>query len=221
MPVGEKPNILVVDDEPQITRVLKTALSSRGYAIRTASDGDDALQVMKLWTPDLVITDLRMPNMDGVELCRYLRAKSGIPILVLSVRNEERIKIDALDAGADDYITKPFSIDELLARVRAALRRASAAQQPESQLIEAGDFRIEHDLAPSAGRRAVPSCADVRRRRSRAAQAPALGVGSATHFRARRMLTPAAAAAAVNVHAGSTTRRTSSRRPCQLRAALA
>jgi len=130
MPPGEKPNILVVDDESQITRVLKTALSSRGYAIRTASDGDDALQVMKSWTPDLVITDLRMPNMDGVELCRYLRAKSGIPILVLSVRNEERIKIEALDAGADDYITKPFSIDELLARVRAALRRASAAQQP-------------------------------------------------------------------------------------------
>ena len=143
MPAAEKPNILVVDDEPQITRVLKTALSSRGYAIRTASDGDDALQVMKSWTPDLVITDLRMPNMDGVELCRYLRAKSGIPILVLSVRNEERIKIEALDAGADDYITKPFSIDELLARVRAALRRASAAQQPESQLIEAGDFRID------------------------------------------------------------------------------
>jgi len=143
MPAGEKPNILVVDDESQITRVLKTALSSRGYAIRTASDGDDALQVMKSWTPDLVITDLRMPNMDGVELCRYLRAKSGIPILVLSVRNEERIKIEALDAGADDYITKPFSIDELLARVRAALRRASAAQQPESQLIEEGDFRID------------------------------------------------------------------------------
>jgi two-component system, OmpR family, KDP operon response regulator KdpE len=143
MPAGEKTNILVVDDEPQITRVLKTALSSRGYAIRTASDGDDALQVMKSWAPDLVITDLRMPNMDGVELCRHLRAKSGIPILVLSVRNEERIKIEALDAGADDYITKPFSIDELLARVRAALRRASAAQQPESQLIETGDFRID------------------------------------------------------------------------------
>jgi two-component system KDP operon response regulator KdpE len=143
MPAGEKTNILVVDDEPQITRVLKTALSSRGYAIRTASDGDDALQVMKSWAPDLVITDLRMPNMDGVELCRHLRAKSGIPILVLSVRNEERIKIEALDAGADDYITKPFSIDELLARVRAALRRASAAQQLESQLIETGDFRID------------------------------------------------------------------------------
>ena len=143
MPAGEKANILIVDDEPQITRVLKTALSSRGYAIRTASDGDDAVQVMKSWSPDLVITDLRMPNMDGVELCRYLRAKSGIPILVLSVRNEERVKIEALDAGADDYITKPFSIDEMLARVRAALRRASAAQQPESHLIETGNFRID------------------------------------------------------------------------------
>src|SRR6266496_2890063 len=91
--VGEKPKILVVDDEAQIARVLKTTLSARGYSVRTASDGDDAVQVMKAWTPDLVITDLRMPNMDGVELCRHLRAKSGIPIIVLSVRNEERTKV--------------------------------------------------------------------------------------------------------------------------------
>jgi len=141
--VGEKPKILVVDDEPQITRVLKTTLSSHGYAIRTASDGDDALQVMKSWTPDLIMTDLRMPNMNGVELCRYLRAKSGIPIIVLSVRNEERAKVEALDAGADDYVTKPFSVDELLARVRAALRRVSTSQQPESDVIEVGHFRID------------------------------------------------------------------------------
>jgi two-component system, OmpR family, KDP operon response regulator KdpE len=140
---GEKPKILVVDDEPQIARVLKTTLSARGYSVRTASDGDDALQVMKSWTPDLVITDLRMPNMDGVELCRNLRAKSGIPIIVLSVRNEERTKVEALDAGADDYVTKPFSVDELLARVRAALRRVSAAPQPESDVIEVGHFRID------------------------------------------------------------------------------
>jgi two-component system, OmpR family, KDP operon response regulator KdpE len=140
---GEKPKILVVDDEPQIARVLKTTLSARGYSVRTASDGDDALHVMKAWTPDLVITDLRMPNMDGVELCRHLRAKSGIPIIVLSVRNEERTKVEALDAGADDYVTKPFSVDELLARVRAALRRVSAAQQPESDVIEVGHFRID------------------------------------------------------------------------------
>ena len=143
MATAEKANILVVDDEPQITRVLKTTLSSRGYSIRTAIDGDDALLVMKSWTPDLVITDLRMPNMTGVELCRHVRAKSSIPIIVLSVRNEERTKIEALDAGADDYVTKPFSIDELLARVRAALRRATTAQQPESELIEIGDFRID------------------------------------------------------------------------------
>jgi len=141
--VGEKPKILVVDDEPQITRVLKTTLSSHGYAIRTASDGDDALQVMKSWTPDLIMTDLRMPNMNGVELCRYLRAKSGIPIIVLSVKNEERTKVEALDAGADDYITKPFSVDELLARVRAALRRVSTSQQPESDIVEVGHFRID------------------------------------------------------------------------------
>jgi len=143
MVVGEKPKILVVDDEPQIARVLKTTLTARGYAIRTTSDGDDALQMIKSWTPDLVITDLRMPNMDGVELCRQLRARSGIPIIVLSVRNEERTKIEALDAGADDYVTKPFSVNELLARVRAALRRVAGTQPPEPDVIEVGHFRID------------------------------------------------------------------------------
>lgn len=138
-----KGNILVVDDEPQITRVLKTTLSSQGYGVRTASDGDEAIQMMRDWTPDLVITDLRMPNLGGLELCRQIRAKSRIPIIVLSVKGEERIKVEALDAGADDYVTKPFGVHELLARVRAALRRAAAPEQPESPLIEAGDFRID------------------------------------------------------------------------------
>jgi two-component system KDP operon response regulator KdpE len=138
-----KPNILVVDDEAQITRVLKTALTSQGYGIRTASDGEEALQVMKAWTPDLIVTDLRMPNMDGLELCRQIRTESRMPIIVLSVKGEETIKVEALDAGADDYITKPFSINELLARVRAALRRASAPQQQETPLVEVGDFRID------------------------------------------------------------------------------
>ncbi len=142
---GEKAKILVVDDEPQIARVLKTTLTANGYAIRTASDGDDAVQTMKSWTPDLVITDLRMPNMDGVELCRYVRKKSGIPIIVLSVRNEEKTKIAALDAGADDYVTKPFSMDELMARVRAALRRLSKPQLPESEVIEVGHFRVDRN----------------------------------------------------------------------------
>ena len=141
-PTG-KGNILVVDDEPQITRVLKTTLSSHGYGTRTAGDGDEALQVMKDWSPDLVITDLRMPNMDGLELCRRVREKSLIPIIVLSVKGEERTKVEALDAGADDYVTKPFNVNELLARVRAALRRAKAKEESESQLIEIGDFRID------------------------------------------------------------------------------
>ena len=138
-----KGNILVVDDEPQITRVLKTTLSSQGYGVRTASDGDEALLILKEWTPDLVITDLRMPNLGGLELCRQIRARSRIPIIVLSVKGEERIKVEALDAGADDYVTKPFGVHELLARVRAALRRAAAPEEPESPLIEAGDFRID------------------------------------------------------------------------------
>jgi two-component system KDP operon response regulator KdpE len=141
-PAG-KGNILVVDDEPQITRVLKTTLSSQGYGVRTASDGDEALLILKEWTPDLVITDLRMPNLGGLELCRQIRAKSRIPIIVLSVKGEERIKVEALDAGADDYVTKPFGVHELLARVRSTLRRAAAPEEPESPLIEAGDFRID------------------------------------------------------------------------------
>jgi two-component system KDP operon response regulator KdpE len=138
-----KRNILVVDDEAQITRVLKTSLSAQGYGIRTASDGMQALLEMKTWSPDLIITDLRMPNMDGLELCRQIRSESRIPIIVLSVKGEEGIKVEALDAGADDYITKPFSVNELLARVRAALRRTYTDEQSEAPLIDVGDFHID------------------------------------------------------------------------------
>lgn len=138
-----KANILVVDDEPQITRVLKTSLSSQGYGIRTASDGEEALQMLKEWAPDLIVTDLRMPNMDGLELCRRVRTESRVPIIVLSVKGEETIKVEALDAGADDYVTKPFSMNELVARIRAALRRASTPEQPQTPLVEMGDFRID------------------------------------------------------------------------------
>ena len=138
-----KQNILVVDDEPQITRVLKTTLSSQGYGIRTASDGEEALHVMSEWPPDLIVTDLRMPNMDGLELCREVRKTSQVPIIVLSVKGEDSIKVQALDAGADDYVTKPFSMTELTARIRAALRRASVPDQPRVPLIELGDFRID------------------------------------------------------------------------------
>jgi two-component system KDP operon response regulator KdpE len=139
----EHRRILVVDDEPQITRVLRTSLSSHGYDIRAANDGETALEIMKDWTPDLVITDLSMPNLDGLELCRRLRAGSNIPIIVLSVRGEERTKVQALDAGADDYVTKPFGMEELLARVRANLRRVPAGEAEELAPIEVGDFRIE------------------------------------------------------------------------------
>jgi two-component system KDP operon response regulator KdpE len=140
--MSEHKRILVVDDEPQITRVLRTALSSHGYDIRVANDGETALEIMKDWSPDLVITDLAMPNMDGLELCRRLRTKTQIPILVLSVRGEERTKVKALDAGADDYITKPFGIEELLARVRANLRRARPGESEQAP-IELEDFRID------------------------------------------------------------------------------
>jgi two-component system KDP operon response regulator KdpE len=138
-----KRNILVVDDEAQISRVLKTTLSAQGYSIRTACDGDQALQEMKRWPPDLVITDLRMPNMDGLELCRHIRENSRLPIIMLSVKGEETVKVEALDAGADDYITKPFNMNELSARVRAALRRAATPEQPNSSLVNIGDFRID------------------------------------------------------------------------------
>ena len=137
--------VLVVDDEPQITRVLKTVLSSQGYDVRTASEGERALVDFREFQPELVITDLYMPHMDGVELCRRIRETSMVPIIVLSVKGEERSKVEALDSGADDYVTKPFGIDELMARVRAALRRRGTPAAEEPSSFEAGDFRIDMD----------------------------------------------------------------------------
>src|ERR1035437_9375190 len=132
--------ILVIDDEPQITRVLRASLSAQGFDVRTANEPEEGLQVFKDWTPDLVITDLMMPGMSGVEVCRAIRVHSAVPILVLSVRDHERSKVEALDAGADDYVTKPFNIQELLARVRAHLRRAP---ERTTSAIEAGDFVVD------------------------------------------------------------------------------
>jgi two-component system, OmpR family, KDP operon response regulator KdpE len=137
----EHPHILVVDDEQQITRVLRTTLVSKGFDVRVANDGEMALEIMKDWTPDLIITDLMMPNMDGVQLCKRVRTMSEMPVIVLSVRGQDRNKIEALDAGADDYVTKPFSMGELLARVRAALRRAPKAEPRERIVL--GDFNID------------------------------------------------------------------------------
>lgn len=137
-----KPRILVVDDEPQLTRVLLRSLTSKGYDVRVAGDGEFALQTFRDWTPSLVITDLAMPNMGGIELCRRLREISNVPIVVLSVRGEEKTKVEALDAGADDYVTKPFGMDELLARIRATLRRQPASDAA-AHVLEAGEFRID------------------------------------------------------------------------------
>jgi two-component system, OmpR family, KDP operon response regulator KdpE len=135
-------HILVVDDEPQITRVLRTSLSAQGYDIRVANSGEMALEIMKDWQPNLIITDLSMPSIDGVQLTRSVRAASTVPIIVLSVRDKERQKVEALDAGADDYITKPFGMNELLARVRANLRRVPTDGKL-NPVIEIGDFHID------------------------------------------------------------------------------
>lgn len=142
--MNERKRILVVDDEPQITRVLRRSLQTHGYDVRTAADGEAALDVVHDWPPDLVVTDLTMPGMDGIELCRQLRAQSGLPIIILSVKGEEQTKVKALDAGADDYITKPFGMDELLARIRAALRRVSA-KEPAGLMspLTTGDFQLD------------------------------------------------------------------------------
>ncbi|HEU4712370.1 MAG TPA: response regulator transcription factor [Pyrinomonadaceae bacterium] len=143
--MNERPRILVVDDEPQLTRVLRTGLKSRGYDVRAAADGLAGLETFTDWHPDLVITDLAMPNVDGLELCRRLRAISQVPIIVLSAKGEEKTKVEALDLGADDFVTKPFGIDELLARVRASLRRASsqAKSEPTPTVLDSGDFHVD------------------------------------------------------------------------------
>ena len=138
----DRPHILVVDDEAQITRVLRTSLSAQGYDIRVANSGEMALEIMKDWQPNLIITDLSMPSIDGVELCRTVRVASNVPIIVLSVRDKEQQKVEALDAGADDYVTKPFGMNELLARVRANLRRVPVESEADP-VIEIGDFRID------------------------------------------------------------------------------
>jgi two-component system KDP operon response regulator KdpE len=141
--MNEVARILVVDDEAQLTRVLRTGLRSRGYDVRTAPDGMTALETFNEWQPDLVITDLAMPRMDGLELCRQLREVSQVPIIVLSAKGEEKTKIDALDLGADDFVTKPFGIDELFARVRAALRRAPLSPPTQTTILEVGVFRAD------------------------------------------------------------------------------
>ena len=142
--MNDSARILVVDDDSQITRVLTTVLASQGYATRAAPDGVAAHAIVAEWQPDLVLTDLGMPRMNGIDLCRRIRILTTAPIIVLSVKDaERRAKVEALDAGADDYITKPFGTDELLARVRAALRRSAPDEDTNAAPIDIGDFRID------------------------------------------------------------------------------
>lgn len=137
----EKIRILVVDDERQVTRVLRRSFAVHEYEVRTAADGESALETFRDFHPDVVITDLQMPEMTGLELCREIRKFSTVPIIVLSVKGEEETKVAALDAGADDYVMKPFGMDELLARVRAVLRRVPTALD-EAETITSGDFDV-------------------------------------------------------------------------------
>jgi two-component system KDP operon response regulator KdpE len=137
--------ILVVDDEPQLRRVMLATLTDLGYVVMTATSGEDALEKFRHEPPDLVLLDMNMPGMGGLETCRTLRASSDVPIVILSVRNTEHDKVEALDAGADDYVTKPFGIQELLARIRAAMRRAPGGGEQGPRTIRTGDLEIDFD----------------------------------------------------------------------------
>jgi len=132
--------VLVVDDEPQILRALRTSLRGAGYEVDTADSAEGALTALALNPPDAVILDLVLPDGTGTDVCRELRTWSSVPVIVLSVVGDETEKVAALDAGADDYVTKPFGIDELLARLRAAMRRVETAPEP---VIEIGELRID------------------------------------------------------------------------------
>lgn len=134
--------ILVVDDEVQITRVLLRGLESAGYQVRAANNGRAGLEAFRTWLPDLVITDLSMPGLDGLELCSRIRQISEVPLLVLSVKEDEPTKVKAFDLGADDYVSKPFGMAELTARVRALLRRSAAPVQKD-EAFQTGDFRVD------------------------------------------------------------------------------
>lgn len=139
--MSSQAKILVIDDEPQILRVLKTILTAKKFQVSVAHNGEEGLTLAASIQPELIILDLALPDIDGVEVCKLLREWTQVPIIVLSVRDSEHDKVRALDSGADDYLTKPFGIEELLARIRVALRHSSFAQGSKSTLIKAGSVR--------------------------------------------------------------------------------
>jgi two-component system KDP operon response regulator KdpE len=137
--------ILVVDDEPQIRRMMRATLTSSGYQVDEAKTGEEALEKFRAFLPDLVLLDLNMPGMGGLEACRSMRDGSEVPIIILTVRNTEKEKVEALDAGADDYVSKPFGMQELMARIRAALRRAPSSPQSGPHGFSSDDLEIDFD----------------------------------------------------------------------------
>ncbi|MBO0781318.1 MAG: response regulator transcription factor [Ktedonobacteraceae bacterium] len=136
-------SILVVDDEIEIIRALSRNLTAHGYKVLTARSGEDAIKVTFQQRPDLLVLDLMLPGLSGLEVCRQIRAKSNIPILVLSVKGAERDKVEALDLGADDYVQKPFGIDEVLARIRVALRHLAQVQAGTEPLVRIGPLQVD------------------------------------------------------------------------------
>jgi two-component system KDP operon response regulator KdpE len=149
--------ILLVDDEVPIQKAIAPLLRSRGYEVDVAGTGAEALKIVTAHPPDLIVLDLGLPDMEGTDVCRRIRADSAIPIVVLSARGSDRDKVDALDLGADDYVTKPFSPEELLARIRVALRRVFSADSAESGRVTVGDLTIDYDR-----RRAVRGDDEIR-----------------------------------------------------------
>jgi two-component system KDP operon response regulator KdpE len=141
--MNQHPHVLVIDDEPQILRALRTILSAKQFRVSTASRGEEGLALAAAQPPDVVILDLTLPDLDGFEVCARLREWTQVPIIVLSVRDGEGDKVRALDRGADDYLTKPFGIEELLARIRVALRHSAQAQGARQMIVKAGSLEID------------------------------------------------------------------------------
>ncbi|HCK67387.1 MAG TPA: DNA-binding response regulator [Anaerolineae bacterium] len=141
--MNNAPHILVIDDEPQILRALRTILTEKEFKVSIANRGEEGLNLAATQTPDVIILDLGLPDMDGVEVCKRLREWTQVPIIVLSARDNEKDKVNALDHGADDYLTKPFGIEELLARVRVSLRHSVQKQGAQSKIVKAGDLTID------------------------------------------------------------------------------
>jgi two-component system KDP operon response regulator KdpE len=141
--MSQQPHVLVIDDEPQILRAVRTILTAKQFRVTTAARGEEGLTLAAALSPDLIILDLTLPDLDGIEVCSRLREWTQTPIIVLSVRDTEKDKVAALDRGADDYLTKPFGIEELLARIRVALRHSAQSKTAGESVVRSGDLEID------------------------------------------------------------------------------